>query len=326
GRKEEGDRIYRISVALSRLKQNMPPLSAFFRYKTYSDFLQDLLGPEYFVINAGVPAHTSLQGSRRLLLLLNRFKEERIPINWITAYFGNNDSVWDHNRQDKEWVGKKKRNILVHQFFNHFKKNDDSIITRVSATDYKENMKAIIRTCQNYGIDVSIIEPLAPIYWKPGTRVQNEKLERKNYSGSIPVYKLLDEALVLWNQASKQTSYSELKKVILEATREKDYVVPRIKKGHLQSLRNLANESELSYVYINLDRSVDDIRYFIDYCHPIGQANLLIAEKILEIISGKCSGKESNWSLVQKDEIQTTQLNKKFAVNLDLPTATYTLY
>ena len=83
-------------------------LSPFFRYKTYSDYLRDILGNEFFVINAGVPAHTSLQGHRRLCLLLKRFKKEKIDIDLVTAYYGNNDSVWDHNRQDRDWVGRAK--------------------------------------------------------------------------------------------------------------------------------------------------------------------------------------------------------------------------
>ncbi|MCI0382224.1 MAG: hypothetical protein L0207_04135 [Chlamydiae bacterium] len=302
-----------------RLSKTLPLLPAFFQYKTYSDYLRDLIGDEYLVINAGVPAHTSLQGSRRLGLLLDRFKQEKIDIHWVTAYYGNNDSVWDHNRQDKEWIEKSKK-FFLNRFFKE--ENISPIITRVSANDYRVNMEQIILTCRNQKISLIIIEPITPIYWKPGTRVLNEDLERKEYPGSNTVYQLLDEARLLWNTALKEKSYSELKKIILEEAREKDYIVPRIKKGHLAALHNLVDEYDLPFIQISLDRTQDDIRYFIDYCHPINDTNKFIANQIHSIISGKISQRTRLKQLIEK--AHTPMSNKK--EELMIPIEHYTLF
>lgn len=261
--------------------QGKPLLPAFFQYQTYSDYLRRLVGDEYIVVNAGVPAHTSLQGSRRLTLLLDRFKKERIPIQWVSIYYGNNDSVWDHDRQDRDWVGESPSTD------NNTSGADGPVITRVTPDDYKIHINEIIRNCRNPGPDPILIEPVTPIYWKPGTRVLNEDLERTNHSGANKVYQLLDEALALWTPAIQQRSYSDLKRVALEEAREKDFVVPRIKRSHLMALHELAREASVPYLQIELDRTQDDIRYFVDYCHPIEDANRLIAEQIADVISGR---------------------------------------
>lgn len=294
-----------------RIEQGLPLLPAFFQYKTYSDYLREIVGHEFLVINAGVPAHTSLQGSRRLKLLLKRFKKEKISIKYVTAYYGNNDSVWDHNRQDNEWVGQKKTKKAS-------RNKNESIITRVSVSDYKKNMNEIISTCRNFNTNVLIIKPLTPLYWKPGTRVLNENLPRNNYPGSAKIYPLLDEALILWEKALKH-DYSELKLTILQLVQEKDYIVPRIKKDHLTILNKLVQEKNISYIDIELDRSVDDIRYFIDYCHPIANANKLIANNIYEVISGRNTNKIKEINIHKKTFIQVKQ-------KIEIPVAHYTLY
>ncbi|NNM43784.1 MAG: SGNH/GDSL hydrolase family protein [Chlamydiae bacterium] len=303
-----------------RIAQNLPLLSAFFQYKTYSDCLRALIKDEYVVVNAGVPAHTSLQGSRRLKLLFDRFNKENIPIHWVTVYYGNNDSVWDHNRQDKEWVGRNMR-AFIEKLTKPFKKSSSSVVTRVLPDDYQIYMKEIIRTCQNNNANVLVIEPITPIYWKPGTRVLNEDLERRKYPGSDQVYQLLDDARALWAQAIKQTHHSDFKEVALLEVREKDFVVPRIKRSYVNILRSLVQEMDVWYIKVDLDRNEDDICYFIDYCHPIEKANQLIANKLAEVISGKVTRKydftmKKNLSTFSKE---VEQLNK-------LPTDHYTLY
>lgn len=304
-----------------RFSKGLPLLPAFFQYKTYSDYLRDLIGDEYIVINAGVPAHTSLQGSRRLKFLLNHFKKENLPIEWITIYYGNNDSVWDHNRQDKEWVGRNSfisaDNLL--RFLR--KKSDSSIVTRVQAEDYKVYMKEILKICDGHKIKTIVIEPITPIYWKPGTRVLDEELERKHYPGSTKVYEYLDSGRELWAHAVIENGYSNLKRAALEEVREKDYVVPRIKRAHLTNLRILVEEMNVPYVCLDIDRTENDIRYFIDYCHPIGDANKLLAQHIIEIISGKKSGKGYNFN----NPFTKTPM-EEIKVLPELPTDHYTLY
>lgn len=306
-----------------RKAQNQPLLPALFAYKTYSDYLREKLEGQYIVVNAGVPAHTSLQGSKRLFKLLQRFQKESIEIEYVTIYYGNNDSVWDHNRQDKEWVGKK----WYHFFKRLFKKstNNNSIITRVSPKDFIENIETMIKTCYKYSLKPILIEPITPIYWEPGTRVLNEKLERKNYAGAKEVYRLLDDALSIWSKAIEQKEYTPLKRLALEEAREKDYVVPRIKKPHLVALRRVAEKTGVPYIQIDLDRTEDDIRYFIDYCHPINDANVKIAENIFNLINHYEPLKASKTSH-EDNKFSQGESEEKIEPDLELPTNHYVLY
>ncbi len=304
-----------------RLTNSEPLLPAFFQYKTYSDFLRQILGKEYFVVNAGVPAHTSLQGLRRLRLLLNKLASHNIVVDWVTSYFGNNDSVWDHNREDKDWVGKR-ASFLRDCFASFFSKKQSKIVSRVSEQDYKKNLKDIVRLCESYATSLIFIEPLTPLYWKPGTRVLGEDLQRNKYPGSDVVYQLLDEGRLLWAHAIAEESFSPLKLSALEEVREKDYIVPRIKSGHLRSLHDVVLDCEVPFVQVKLDRSVDDIRYFIDYCHPIDGANEFIAEGVAKIILGKGSGHPEPLNLHGISHPKSV----KAPQDIKIPTQHYTLY
>lgn len=310
-----------VTLNKKRAASEEPLLPAFFQYKTYSDCLRDLIADDFIVINAGVPAHTSLQGFRRLQVLLDRFKKEAISIDWVTIYYGNNDSVWDHSRQDNEWVGETK---LIRFFKSVFlfskKKNIQSIITRVPSEEYKKYMGKIISLCKKEAIKIIVIKPLTPIYWKPGTRVLGEDLERIASPGAQVIYKLLDEARELWQEAYNTSEFSLLKKTALETAREKDYIVPRIKKLHSEALDNIIKEQDVPYVDIQLDRSRDDIFYFIDYCHPIETANQLIAKELSQIVKNIKTGKEIK--VAKKEELELKTESKK----LDIPTDHYTLY
>ena len=198
-----------------RLERGEELESAFFRYKTYSDCLRDQIGDQFIVINAGVPAHTSLQGRRRLEKLVTGFKNQEIKIDYITAYYGNNDSVWEENREDKDWIAPS----VTRKIKKLFSKDEERVITRTSPDDYQENMESIARYCRSEDIVPILIEPLTPLYWKPGTRVKDEELPRRNGRGSTLVYDLLERAREIWQSALSQ-EYSELKKVALEEAKE----------------------------------------------------------------------------------------------------------
>lgn len=310
-----------------RFKKGLPLIPPFFQYKTYTDYLRDKIGNDFVVLNAGVPAYTSLQGLRRLGLLIERFKKEKIAIDYLTMYYGNNDSVWNLNREEKDWLEfakNKKRSIK-----NLSKKKND-IVVRVSAGDYGKNIKALVEMCRQHKIIPILIKPLTPIYWKPGTRVKHEELPRKTGSaGSVPVYASLDEALRLWQLAIRQ-KYSDFKAMILEEIREKDFIVPRIKKSHLEILREVAKKENVTLVDIELDRTKDDIRYFIDYCHPVGDANKYIAEGIWKEIQQFEKGKRRDKGVGKYGKgVKVNKQKHNIDVNdnnFDLPTEHYTLY
>ena len=70
------------------------PMSPFFRYKTYSDLLAE---NGLSVINAGVPGYTSLIGKTQLRTLLSELQSRNVRVDYVTIYFGNNDSASNGN-------------------------------------------------------------------------------------------------------------------------------------------------------------------------------------------------------------------------------------
>ena len=299
-----------------------PLLPTFFQYRTYTDFLRSRVGSDHLVVNAGVPAHTSVQGSRRIRLLLDRFHRESIEVHWVTIYFGNNDSVWDGNRQDKDWVGVDSESSAgsgcsIEQ--------GTAVITRSLPGDYKAALGDIIRTCRRFAAIPIMIEPITPLYWKPGTRVRGEDLGRTQKPGSSLVYRLLDEARELWSIAIGTDGHCELKIAALGEVREKDYIVPRIKRAHLAVLRQVVQELEVPLVSVDLDRTQDDIRYFIDYCHPIGDANQMIADAIADVIATGQMSADTAVRTVAGDQAKQWEPEGGSSL-LELPVDHYTLY
>lgn len=295
-----------------------PLLPTFFQYPTYADLLRGKVGSDYVVVNAGVPAHTSIQGSRRLGLLLDRLHCESVEVHWVTIYFGNNDSVWDGNRQDKDWVG-------INSAAEYPTEHETAVITRSLPSDYKTAMGDIVRTCRRFGATPVVIEPITPLYWKPGTRVRGEDLGRTPKPGSSLVYRLLDEARDLWSTAMATNGDSALKVAALAEAAEKDYIIPRIKRPHLAVLRQVVEELEVSTVSVDLDRSQDDMRYFIDYCHPIGDANQRIADAIAEVIAaGRTSAVAAERPVLGDQALRRDPVGG--STLLDLPLDHYTLY
>lgn len=120
------------------------------------------------------------------------------------------------------------------------------------------------------------------------------------------------------------------KKIILEQAREKDFIVPRIKKNHLEKLHEVAKNEKVALVDIELDTNKDDIRYFIDYCHPIGDANKYIAEgiwkKIQQFEKGIKKDKPIKIKKHPKPSGARQRDNQITEDDFALPTEHYTLY
>ena len=306
-----------VTINRERLHQKKALLPAFFQYRTYSDCLRELIGHDFIVINAGVPAHTSVQGSIRLERLLNQFNTEDIAIDWVTAYYGNNDSVWDHNREDIDWL-----NINGETEDKH----TSVIVTRVNPSDYTRAIHNIINQCHQRKIKCIMIQPVTPIYWKPGTRVKNEVLARVEQPGFRGVYQLLDEALALWNSCINEPSYSALKEDALRCVRELDYVVPRIKSIHLKALNELMKQTSCPFIQIKVDRTIDDIQYFIDYCHPIEPMNMIIANEIKNTIYSIEKANNYRYTTIESEETNSVEKNECSDELLEIPTDHYTLY
>ena len=287
-----------------------------FTYKTYSDCLRDLVGDRFVVVNAGIPTHTSLNGLRRLKELVHSFDEAGITINYVTAYYGNNDSVCNANLEEKNRRG------LVGRVRNFLTSKED-IVTRTSPTDYKDYMSDIVKYCRKKGISPILIEPAVPLYWEPGRRVKresdasdnNDESNRAvaNTRGGKQVLERYCKALNLWERANEAYERGNLDRAIelYEEAKENDYITPRIKEQHLQELRDLAKEAGVSLLQIDIPRDKDDGKdreaYFGDYCHPIERANELYAQEVARTI-------------------RTLDMFRQDKDSGNLPTDTYTLY
>ena len=106
--------------------------------------------------------------------------------------------------------------------------------------------------------------------------------------------------------------------MVLKQVREKDYIVPRLKNDHLMALNTLVKERKVPYIDIKLDRTKNDICYFIDYCHPIAEANKLIANEIVNVIMGKNKKIHSINHSTKPCYVKSK--------NIDIPISHYTLY
>ena len=269
-----------------RHARKQKPHSPFQTYLTYSDILaQD---PRLYVVNAGVPGFTSLQGTKYLRILLERFRNLGVRVGVVTIYFGNNDSAWNGNIQDKYVLPDTGFQLqllrLIDQATNSFQ-----VIPRVPSADYAEQVREMLRECREAGLDVVVVEPVIPKYWTPGLRARGLKPDTVDQDGILEdskVRELLHEARVLFEKgrrALERGAWNKAAAAFREA-QEKDFLVPRIKDTHAAALRRVAQEERTSLVSVGNRIPIDDRTYFVDYCHPIEPANRLIAQGILEKI------------------------------------------
>lgn len=297
---------YVITENRKRRKQGKKPRLPFFQYKTYSDYIRRI-SPFFYVINAGVPAHTSLQGKLHLKRIIQLFKKERIFIDYATLYYGNNDCAWNLNREDKAWL----EPSIIHTI-KKLLTTKNKMITRVRQTDFEKNMQKMIDYCKKEKITPFLIIPPVPLYWKPGTRVKNDELPKKTGPGAREAYTALQDSLNIWTKGRKEKNKME-RKELLKRAKELDYIVPRIKQKYIAILQNIAQKNNTHLIEIDIQTSTTDNSYFIDYCHPSEKTNILLAQSIF-----KC--------ILQKEQEDFQHQQEKESKKQELPTENYTLY
>lgn len=281
----------------------------FFKYKTYSDFLRKKID-EYIIVNAGIPAYTSVQGARYLSVLLDAFHAENCKIKCVTIYFGNNDCSWNANREDKFVIPGNPVSFLQKVYTAWF--NDsmyakltladkmrrksaaihtESVITRTGIDDFSRNIDAMITICKDRGIAICLIEPVVPLLWEPGKRAKNIDFPSpfdKNSPGGFHVYKLLEEANSFWKRGisllKKKDRYDDMITNLANAM-ENDFLVPRIKKAYNFTLEKVALRRDVSLIKVDIPRDESEIEYILDYCHPDEPTNKMIADKLEEFIT-----------------------------------------
>jgi len=266
--------------------EDYDPLCPFFNYRTYSDLMSE---EDISVINAGTPAYTSLIGKRYLKRLLSEFNQRDVRIDYVTIYFGNNDSACCGNHQDKyrfpnSGFHLETRHLFETTFLKRFRN-----ITRVSAKDYEKNINEMIDLTEKHGAIPIIIRPVIPKYWHPGLRATGEGSKVWKALQENPRSKTtrdLKKSIQLYNESVNLISKGNEDKVnrlFLEAQNH-DFMIPRIKPEYVDALYKVAKSSEVPLVDIQKKIPTDDRKYFIDYCHPIEPANELIAQDVLRII------------------------------------------
>lgn len=241
-------------------KGNEDPNAAFFTYKTYSDLMRE--NPSYpFVINAGVPGYSSLQGKKYLEQLLKKLSKEGIQVHYVIIYFGNNDCTFNLY-EDKVRLEGKIPSV------NH--KGE-----RVSCEDYQKNLADMIEIIREYGAKPILIAPVAHYDWEPGIRSNVHKQE------SIDILRNLDN-----NELKKEI---ELAKSLYlrgeyKKAHEMDRVLPRIKKAYRKAAHKAARETKTDIIDVQKKiPATNNDEYFADYCHPLERINQMIVDEFIKI-------------------------------------------
>ncbi len=256
-------------------------------YLTYSGIVGEREGIES--INAGIPGHSSDSGMRRIGNLLEDLNQRSVKPDYVTVYYGNNDSVWNLNVEDKDlypgFFDSHLAAILGEKLDVLSSRKETK--TRVGVEDYRDNLQSIVRTIREHGSKPILIEPATPLYWMPGLRAQGQDEESDEWVlADFNASGKLREARRSYNHgvAAIDRGNETLARYLFEQSYDNDFLVPRIKERYREALREVSDEMGVPLVSVVNNIPLDDRDYFIDYCHPIGPANEMIAEEILKRI------------------------------------------
>lgn len=279
-------------VNRQRKLEGLAPVSAFFRYRSFTDMLRDRVGDDYEVLNAGIPGHTVLSGVRRFKLLRDALIRDGVRIHFVVIHFGNNDCLWEGNFRDRFHLAPISRmpSILERQRLKLFPRKENRIVLRTSVPDFGRYNAQLVRLSRKISAIPILIKPEIPLYWEPGRRHVDFDFEAlAKLPGASLVMAKLEEASKLWATAiAKPYSASKIK--MLQDAAELDFVIPRIKSAYVEELRRVAYSSATTLVETPVKRDADEDIYFLDYCHPREIINTQIAEQIEAFIRLQESG------------------------------------
>ena len=267
-----------------RRANELPLILPLFQYSTYSELLRDKVGNELVVLNAGIPGHTTLQGLRRNRMLLSALKARGVSPDYVSFYFGDNDSQWENNVEDKYRLRSHLPRFLDMKRVKSRKPDTQRIHLRTSLPDFEANMRTMVRDARHFGAAPILILPQTPIYWKPANRYVSDNfvIQDDAHAGHL-VTAALAKATQLWEQA-KDTAWSTKKDHDLRMARELDFLVPRVKAAYRRTLESLSRDMDLPLIDITVPREQNDANLFVDYCHPINQAGSMIIDQLIEAI------------------------------------------
>jgi len=274
------------SVNRERKAKGLLPISAFFRYKNFTDMVRDKVGDEFEVVNAGIPGHTALSGIRRLRMLHKRFARDGIAPSYILIHYGNNDCLWESNLQDKKHLRLHPHSPALVEKFRRWrhKRVPDQMVLRSTAGDFGRYFLQMIGYAKKIGAPPIIVQPEIPIYWKPGSRFVDYDFDLlASRPGATQALAKLAEARDIWESVI-ENPYSQQKIQALEKAAELDFLLPRIKRPYLKELQRVARATQIPLIQTPVPREEDETNYFIDYCHPRENVNKRIASMIVDHI------------------------------------------
>lgn len=264
------------------------PNALFFTYKTYSQLIEEKSNCK--IINAGVPGYSSLQGKKYLQRLLKEFSKNNILVDYVTIYFGNNDSTYNLH-EDKVRLEGKKASL------------SNNIGFRVSIEDFRKNILEMIEICKDYGTVPILIIPPINYDWKPGIRSEFFKGEFEEALAKLSS-SAVKNALLQSIELYKLREYQKAK--------ELDLVLPRIKDAYIQTLKDISKEHRIKVIDVQDKIPLEETsEFFADYCHPLEKVNSMIVKEILKHIKPN-----------DKINVMRGGIREDF----DLPDKTYTLY
>lgn len=235
------------------------PQAALFSYKTYSDFLDDS-GND--VINAGVPGYTTYQAKKYLEIILKRLAKNKIYVDYVTTYLGNNDctfnSLEDKTRIDYKIASSKK------------------ILMRVAEKDFVDNYMDIIKITKSYGANLVILSPASNFKWQPGLRSEKYPKEFLTQINNVNHPEIKE----LFLQSKKDYQLRNYKQSL-----ENDLLLPRIKQKYKFLLSNIASQNNI--IFVDTQTFIKAKTDFIDYCHPNEKSNEKITTKLSSILKVK---------------------------------------
>lgn len=279
-----------------RRAEGLPVILPLFQYSTYSDLLQDKTGDDLIVLNAGIPGHTTLQGLRRNRMLLKALKTRGVSPDYISFYFGDNDSQWENNVEDKYRLRSHLPLLLDRKRVRGRKPDNERIHLRTSLPDFQANMRTMIRDARYFGAAPMLILPQTPIYWQPANRyVADNFVIQDDAAAAHLVTAALAKAMQLWEQA-KDTEWSTKKDHDLRMARELDFLVPRVKAAYRRTLESLACDMNLPLINITVPREQNDVSLFVDYCHPINEAGGMIVDQLIDAMQAYDEGRYGSGS------------------------------
>jgi len=301
-----------------------------FQYKTYSDVLRDRVKEDFVVVNAGVPGYSSLQGLRRAQQILGWCKEANITVDYATIYFGNNDSVCNGNIQEKDALptegkfrlGEKYNRslgdaieIIKAKYEQAVRKGLEAfVIPRVFLGDYKRNLKTMLHLLKRGNTVPILIEPVTPLYWMPGRRIaEAEKAVEEFYvTSNALATKQLWKARGIYETALESVSDPARQREVLEHALELDRVCPRIPRAYRKALRTVAEKENTLLIRTAVNHSAAfDSANFVDYTHPRGELNAMIAHGVAQ----KIAEIENNRALREK----FIAINRDFLIEDPIP-------